>query len=203
MASSLMSQAMLSMMNAMGNLAQDYSRNRGWSSNYYAPPSGGWQGMASPWNLYSLPGTGIPGQQQMQGLVSQAPSMAQQSMQNLTNSPQSLPNVPLQSPMDGIWEGQGGELILVMYGHFRIYADAEHYRDGSYEVIDNHIIMHDPQSGAKRTYEFALSEGRLVLRDQEGHLLLFRQLPIPVPPYNIFSGQQTALPIQQSNTEQD
>ena len=202
-ASSIMSQAMLSMMDAMGKMAQDYSRNRDLSPSYYGQPSSGWQGMISPWNMYSLPGTGIPGQQQIQGLVGQAPAVAQQSFQGMTNSLQPIPNLSPQSSLDGIWQGQSGELVLVMYGHFRIYANADNYRDGRYEVLDDHIIMHDPQTGAKRAYEFALSEGRLVLRDREGDLLLFRQLPIPIPPYSLISGQQTSSPKQQIGADHD
>ena len=131
-ASALMSQAMLSMMDAMGNLAQGYNRNKNWSSYGY-PSYNAWQGMShSPWGMYALPGTGVPGQQQLQGLMTQAPAaalsgqqaaqgMIQQtpglaaSGQNLNPSLAQLQAAP-QSPLDGIWQGRGGEIVLAMYG---------------------------------------------------------------------------------------
>lgn len=205
-ASALMSQAMLSMMDAMGNLAQDYNRNKGWSSGSYSQPFNSWQGMnASPWGMYTMPGAGIPGQQQFQGLINQAPSSGTinpQISQGIAGTQTQL-MAPQQSPLDGIWQGQGGELVLVMYGHFRIYANADAYRDGRYEVRDQRIIMQDPQTGATRAFEFALSEGRLVLRDKDGQLLLFRQLPIPVPPYTLFSAQQPQSTQQQTTPDKD
>jgi hypothetical protein len=222
-----MSQAMLSMMDAMGNLAQDYNRNKSWSSGGHQPFNS-WQGMNyAPWGMYAMPGAGMPGQQQIQGLITQAPATllsgqqaaqgmiqqapgmatgAQQQIQNLgggqgmLTSPMQQTLAPPQSSMDGIWQGQGGEIVLVMYGHFRIYANADNYRDGRYAVRDNWLVMYDPETGAEKAFEYALSEGRLVLRGEEGPLLLFRQLPIPIPPYAIFSGQAPQLPKQQGAT---
>lgn len=212
-ASTLMSQAMLSMMDAMGNLALDYKRNQGWSNDWSAPYYS-WQGMNTlPWNIYTMPGTGMPGQQQIQGAMTQAPNLLQQGQQTAQGLAQQAPGVasdipqqiitPPGSPMDGIWQGQGGELVLVMYGHFRIYANAENYRDGRYEVRENHLVLFDPESGTSKAFEYALNEGRLVLRSQEGRLLLFRQLPIPLPPYTLFSGQLPASTQQQTATDQE
>lgn len=206
-ASTLMSQAMLSMMDAMGNLAQDYNSNKSWSSGNYSQPFNSWQGMNyAPWGMYGMPGGGIPGQQQLQGLMTQAPATAlsgQQALQGMGTNVQPQILAPPQSPMDGIWQGQGGELVLVIYGHFRIYANADHYRDGRYEVRNDRLVMIDPETGAERAYEFALSEGRLVLRSKDGMLLLFRQLPIPIPPYTIFPGQPPQSTQQQGASDQD
>lgn len=203
-ASRMMSQAMLSMMDAMGNLAQKFNRNQGWSSSSYLPPSA-WQGLGyAPWGMSTLPGGGIPGQQQLQGVMGQAPAAAlsgQQAAQGLLG--QTLPGqAPGRSPLDGIWRGQRGEIVLVMYGMFRIYANADTYRDGRYEVQGNKLVMIDPSRGTRRSYDFALDQGRLVLRDRDGNLLLFRQLPIPVPPYSLFTGQGTASAQQQPATNQ-
>lgn len=204
---------MLSMMDAMGNLAQDHNRNKRWSSGGYQPFNS-WQGMNyAPWGMYAMPGAGMPGQQQFQGVITQAPAtllsgqqaaqgMVQQAPGVTTGAQQLIPSLaPPQSPMDGIWQGQGGEIVLVMYGHFRIYANADNFRDGRYAVRDNWLVMHDPETGAEKAFEYALSEGRLVLRGEEGHLLLFRQLPIPIPPYAIFSRQAAQLPKQQTATD--
>ena len=213
-ASTLMSQAMLSMMDAMGNLAQQYNRNRDWTYGGYGQPFTNWQGMSStPWSLYAMPG-GIPGQQQMQGLMNQAPAAASSAQQTLQGMAQQVPNAatgqqaqtlnPLaQSSLDGIWQGRDGEIVLVMYGHFRIYADSDNYRDGVYQIDDKWLTLYDPQSGSRKSFEYALSDGRMVLRDENDQLLLYRQLPIPVPPYSIFSGQSYPSTQQQPATDQE
>lgn len=199
-ASNIMSKAMLSMMDAMGNMAQDYNRNKGGSSGNFTQPFNSWQGMNTyPWAMYGLPGSGIPGQQQLQGMITQGQQVFPGT--NTVFQPQLTP--PPQSPLDGIWQGQGGEMVLVMYGHFRIYANADTYRDGQYSVTNEQIIMYDPASGTKRAYDYALSEGRLVLRGPQGKLLLFRQLPIPIPPYALFTGQQSRLTNQQAPANQN
>jgi hypothetical protein len=221
-ASTLMSQAMLSMMDAMGNLAQQYNRNRDWSYGGYGQPFSNWQGMGTaPWSMYAMPG-GIPGQQQMQGLMNQAPAAASSAQQTLQGMAQQVPNAatgqqpqnpsgaasaqtfypPVQSSLDGIWQGRDGEIVLVMYGHFRIYADSDNYRDGLYQIDDKWLTLYDPQSGSTKSFEYAFSEGRMVLRDENDHLLLYRQLPIPVPPYSIFSGQSLPSTQQQSAADQ-
>jgi hypothetical protein len=119
------------------------------------------------------------------------------------NPPGQTNHQPTQSSLDGIWQGRDGEIVLVIYGHFRIYADAENYRDGLYQIDANRLTLYDPQSGARKRYEYAHSEGRMVLRDEHDQLLLYRQLPIPVPPYSIFSGQSQPSTQQQPAPDQE
>jgi hypothetical protein len=221
-ASTLMSQAMLSMMDAMGNLAQQYNRNRDWSYGGYGQSFSNWQGMnPAPWGMYTLPG-GVPGQQQLQGFMNQAPAAAAGAQQALQGMAQQAPDtatgeqprtrsaIPgqavypaMQSSLDGIWQGRDGEIVLVMYGHFRIYADSENYRDGLYQIDEKWLTLYDPQTGSRKRYEYAFSEGRMVLRDEQDQLLLYRQLPIPVPPYSIFSGQSQPSTQQQPAPDQE
>lgn len=195
-AATMMSQAMLTMMDIMGNLAQQYSSNRRWNNSYVPFETMG----GAPMAMYAMPG-GIPGQQQIQTLT----EGARDGLPAITNPGQAMGGMfpaPNQSPLDGIWQGQAGEIVLVMYGHFRIYADSDHYRDGRYEINDNLLVMHDPQTGNSRSYEYAFSEGRMALRDKDGNLLLFRQLPIPIPSYSLISGKKSASPQQQTGPNQ-
>jgi hypothetical protein len=85
--------------------------------------------------------------------------------------------------VDGIWIGQGGEIVLVMYGYFRIYATAEIYRDGRYRLDGERLLMYDPASGRTQKYQYVLNNGRMMMRSADGTLLRFKQLPIPIPPY--------------------
>jgi hypothetical protein len=143
-------------------------------------------------------------QQALQGMAQQVPgtTTGQQPLSG-TATPQAIYSPPLQSSLDGIWQGRNGEIVLVMYGHFRIYADSDHFRDGLYQIDEEWLTLYDPQTGSRKSFEYALSEGRMVLRDENDQLLLYRQLPIPVPPYSIFSGQATPSTQQQSATDQE
>jgi hypothetical protein len=78
--------------------------------------------------------------------------------------------------LDGSWEGQGGELLLIRRGMFRIYADAQTYRDGHVTVQGNRLQLKDAESGRARDYEMRHQGDQLALRTPEGELMLFRRL---------------------------
>jgi hypothetical protein len=104
-----------------------------------------------------------------------------------------LPQIaPPVSPVDGIWLGRGGEIVLVMYGHFRIYASAEVYQDGRFEILGDRLVMYDPQSERRMLFDYYLAEGRMILRNAAGDLLMFKQLPIPIPPYSLMGNPTPA-----------
>jgi hypothetical protein len=166
--SQIMSSAMLAMMNSMGDLAQRYKRGHGWNpGNYWRSPD-----YYSPWST----GGYLPGQ----------PPPPYGAAPYLNNYP--------RSEVDGIWIGRSGEIVLVMYGYFRIYADAETYRDGEFRIDGDWLLMHDPVSGVTKPYQYVLDNGRMIMRDRQGTVLMFKQLPIPIPPYALFpeSGPQFA-----------
>jgi hypothetical protein len=174
--SSIMSQAMLAMMDAMGDLAYRFKNKDNWSlGNSYAP-------YGSP---YGLPGNGWSNEMPLHSPV---PGLGGLPAQGgfPSASPFSQPLNRL-SPVDGIWLGRGGEIVLVMYGHFRIYASAESYRDGQFEIIGDRLVMYDPDSDRRMLFDYYLENGRMMLRSESGVTLLFKQLPIPIPPYALFS----------------
>ncbi len=173
----IMSRAMLSMMDTMGNLAHQYKRGDDWSYNNwnrsrsYRPPTI----PAYPEGYYS----------------EQRPPLY---------DPEPYYQDPMQSEVDGIWLGRGGEIVLVMYGYFRIYADAETYQDGRYHIDGDLLLMQDPESGLTQKYQFVLESGRMIMRDKHGNYLLFKQLPIPVPPYALIPQTE---PVQQPETDSE
>jgi hypothetical protein len=190
--STIMSQAMIAMMDTMGDLAHRFKSNGNWSlGNSYSPYSS-LNGLSGyPLNYYSLPGSGFPGT----GLPMQSPvpgfgALPAQNGLPLA-SPFSQPQ-PSLSPVDGIWVGRGGEIVLVMYGHFRIYASAEVYQDGRFEISGDRLVMYDPQSERHMVFNYYLEDGRMILRNENGTTLLFKQLPIPIPPYNLFTNPAAA-----------
>lgn len=167
----IMSRAMLSMMDTMGDLAHQYKRGDNWSRNSewakpgYYPPAG----------ITGYPGGYYPRQQPI-------PYAAPPYYQNQDTA-----------EVDGIWLGQSGEIVLVMYGYFRIYADADTYRDGRYRIDGDWLLMHDPETGVTQEYQYALDSGRMIMRNKNGTLLLFKQLPIPIPPYALIPETDTQI----------
>jgi hypothetical protein len=77
-----------------------------------------------------------------------------------------------------------------MYGYFRVYADTETYRDGRYQIDRDLLTMVDPANGTSQTYQYALDSGRMIMRNRAGQILLFKQLPIPVPPQTLIPGPE-------------
>ncbi len=189
--SHIMSQAMLAMMDTMGDLAHRFKGNGNWSlGNSYSPYSS-LNGLSGyPLNYYTMPGSGLPN-----GLPLQSPSPGFGGLPGQSGFPLASPfnqPQPNLSPVDGIWVGRGGEIVLVMYGHFRIYASAEVYQDGRFEISDDRLVMYDPESERHMVFNYYLEDGRMILRSESGTTLLFKQLPIPIPPYNLFANPNSA-----------
>ncbi len=196
--STIMSQAMLAMMDAMGDLAHRFKGSSNWSlGSGYTPHSSLYGLSGYPLNLHSLPGGGLPGAGWPYGVPLQSPvpglgGFPAQGGPPLNTLPyQTLPSV---SPVDGIWVGRGGEIVLVMYGHFRIYASADIYRDGRFEILGDRLIMYDPESDRRMVFEYYLEDGQMLLRNEIGTSLMFKQLPSPIPPYNLFANPGSAYP---------
>jgi hypothetical protein len=182
--SSIMSDAMIAMMDVMGNMAQQYKNKGNWSQGSNISPSYGWSGLnASPWSPYGMPGGTWPGGLPLQSPIPGygVPPMAR------PYTPPFLDQTPAKSVVDGIWLGQSGELVLVMYGHFRIYASADVYRDGLFQISGDKLVMYDPETDRRMAFDYVLEDGRMMLRGEDGSLMLFKQLPIPIPPYTLFS----------------
>jgi hypothetical protein len=180
--SSIMSEAMIAMMDAMGDLALRFKgTGNGPLGSSYRPYSSLYGRSGYPYGLYSPPGSGSPYGMPLHSMAPNPGGLPAPGAQPFTSPPPSV------SPVDGIWLGRAGEIVLVMYGHFRIYASAEVYRDGRFEIIGDRLIMYDPQSGHRMPFGYHLEEGLMTLRSQSGTIMQFKQLPIPIPPYNLFA----------------
>ncbi len=183
--SSIMSRAMIAMMDTMGDLAQEYKGRGNWSFGKRYSPYNNWTGIGGyPRYGYSSPDYYNPAAPYAPPLQSPAPGSGPIS----PLMPPLEGYNPYQSPVDGIWIGQSGEIVLVMYGHFRIYASAETYRDGRFEIDADRLAMFDPETGYVMEFDYLLDDGRMILRNDSGGIMLFKQLPIPIPPYSLFEG---------------
>lgn len=83
---------------------------------------------------------------------------------------------PDASPLEGIWEGRNGELVVVQGKRFRIYSGAAGYVDGYVHVQGDRMAMYTTGERQARPFEYAESNGRLVLRDAGGQTYLYRRL---------------------------
>ncbi|MCU7919371.1 MAG: hypothetical protein KZQ95_13595 [Candidatus Thiodiazotropha sp. (ex Epidulcina cf. delphinae)] len=165
----IMSKAMLAMMDTLGDLAHQFKGSSRWKFGTGTYPGYGWQGIdgypRGPYGPPAARGWPRPG---------------------FSPYPPTGPNpAGYRSAVDGIWIGQAGEIVMVMHGHFRIYANAEVYRDGFYRIDRDRLIMFDPETETAIDYRYLLNDGRMIMRHANGSILLFKQLPIPIPPYSL------------------
>lgn len=83
------------------------------------------------------------------------------------------------SPLEGVWQGNNGGVLVVQQGQARLYAAREQYQDFQLRLQDQLLLLREPHSGQVRSYEFALQGDRLALRDRAGNLVLFRRAALP------------------------
>lgn len=90
-----------------------------------------------------------------------------------------MPNRPRppELVLTGRWLGQGGEMMEIRDGLFRISRSAYLYRDGHIYIEDyEHFVLEDLETGLIRYYRFFESKGRLILQDPSGGTVLFRRM---------------------------
>jgi hypothetical protein len=82
-------------------------------------------------------------------------------------------------PLDGVWEGSGGDLLIVQGGRYRIYAPQDQYIDGLLQQQSSRVALYNVQDGHTQVFEFASQDGRLALRDAGGQVYLYRRFGGP------------------------
>ncbi|PLY17110.1 MAG: hypothetical protein C0631_00855 [Sedimenticola sp.] len=81
------------------------------------------------------------------------------------------------NPLNGQWQSNTGEILVIRQNRFRIYRDRDNFHEGYLSIASEHtLIIQDPASGAAKQYEYAEQEYRLALQDESGNLLLFIRL---------------------------
>jgi hypothetical protein len=157
-----MANAMARMMEAMGLLDDG---DRGPAPGGMNPGAFGMPGM--------LPGMGqfMPGQTPwstfgMDRMLQPMPGMSD------------MPNMPgwHATTLEGVWEGRAGGLLIVQGHRFRLYSEQGSYIDGLIQQRGDRIALYEPRSARARPYETAQHQGRLILRDPEGQVYLYRRL---------------------------
>lgn len=80
------------------------------------------------------------------------------------------------SVLEGIWEDNQGGLLIVQGRFYRLYALGRGVIDGEIRVESNRVDLANRRERFVQTFEFALDEGRLALRNQSGQVFLYRRL---------------------------
>ena len=180
-----------------GNWSMNTSPWSAMSSNPWSMGTNPWSAMTgNPWSMGTSPWSAMTGNPWSMG-ASPWSSMTGNPWSSGTSPWSQMPNMPAfpafnpgasppygQSPMsrtaplDGNWQGQSGEVLVVQNGRFRIYLDPDRYQEGRVELLSKDLLeMYSRDSATARRYEYAVHQGRLVLRDDAGNLLLYRRAP--------------------------
>jgi hypothetical protein len=163
-----MADAMSRMMEAMGLLGAGADAARSMSGGTM-PSMPGVPGMSA-----------VPGGTQMD----QAAKMGQSMLEGMTRGvPGGAAAVPGMGSMpwsggvlEGLWEAAGGGLLIVQGGNYRLYAPNGAFVDGIVQIEGQQVRMASRRAGFALAFEYALDQGRLVLRDSDGQLFLYRRL---------------------------
>ncbi|ESQ09722.1 MAG TPA: hypothetical protein DDY14_13020 [Chromatiaceae bacterium] len=100
------------------------------------------------------------------------------SLPDMQQMPQ-IPGMPTgwqRTALEGIWEGREGGLLIVQAQRFRLYSPTGGYVEGLIQQRGDRVALYVPRQDSVRPYEFAQHQGRLVLRDAEGQVYLYRRL---------------------------
>ena len=183
--------AMRTMMRLMGLLDEDPYP---WLNPFLASPgapaalpgTGAWTPGALPYGA-SIPGAGWPGQSAMMGMPGLAggvgaglPStlLSPYFRQSQSWMRQAWPaGDPSSDPdsLEGKWRGRNGEWLVIGRGMFRLYVSRDEYVQGDERHTDRYISFRNNDNQLVKSYEYAIRDGRMVLRDEDGKLLLFKK----------------------------
>jgi hypothetical protein len=78
-------------------------------------------------------------------------------------------------PLDGVWELENGGFVTISGKAARLHLSPEQYQDFSIGYDRQHFWW-APQAGGKSSrYRYQVRDGRMILSDEEGNLLLLRR----------------------------
>lgn len=149
-----MAERMVDMMDAF---ASAYQQKRADDQSYDFPYSTGQNWMPG----YSFPPGNFP------------------SIGNRPRYPAYIPGSPgyhRRSRLEGSWRGKTGEILVINSGRFRIYQSPERYHEGLIYLDKKHLALRQTAVDVTHKYEYAEQDGRLVLRDARGNLLLYKKI---------------------------
>ena len=174
-----MAEAMSRMMQSMGSMSNNNDRGgSGWSMPSMGQgipgmgmmPYGAMMPGMTNWNMP------FRGPTQMFGMQNMMDQFGNPSSGDPLQAPNPWFKGRSESPFEGVWEGVSGELVIVQGDRFRIYAPGTTYVDGIVKIQGDRIALYNPADRQARPFDYAMQQGRLVLRDDAGQLFLYRRL---------------------------
>jgi cytochrome c556 len=168
MAREAMARAMVRMMELMGMFgAGVFGSGSGVPLPPAMNPMGTLASGASPWDLSSM--------QDPSKAMGLGSDMMKQMTQSATGSTIGSGSAMDGQPLDGVWEGGGGDMLIVQGGRYRIYAPQDQHVDGLLQRQASRVALYNAQDGHTRIFEYATQDGRLALRDGTGQVYLYRR----------------------------
>ncbi|MES9957601.1 MAG: hypothetical protein ABW086_11160 [Sedimenticola sp.] len=166
-----------SMMDMMDAFSSAYEKRKGSGSMGFNSPQSGFGSMPgfgnpmSPMSGFGMPNNFNPGSMPFNSFGGAPAYNPWRAM------PQFAPAPSITEQLDGSWQGQAGDMLVIRNGRFRIYRDKDNFREGRIHIENEQILsMQELSSGQSLRYEYAEQEGRLALRDEWGNLLLYRRV---------------------------
>lgn len=190
---SAMADAMVRMMEAMGLFGST-------AGSFSGAPYGGSNPMGMPGWSSAMPGMtgmpGVPGMPTVPGMpgassvptpfsgaapmdpTKQMDQMGQMMERFSSGAPAGGAGAWSAGPLEGIWEGSDDGLLIVQGERYRLYAPLSGYIAGDLRVRGERIELSNQRESFTQQFEYALDQGRLVLRDQNGRIYLYRRLDL-------------------------
>lgn len=164
-----MARAIARMMESMG-----FAGSAGYEAPAY-PDAGampGWPGPMTPWPGGALPESGASGMADsaMDGMT----RMGQDLMQGMQGQSPGMPWA--QTSLEGVWEDNQGGVLIVQGGRYRLYSQCRGYIEGAIRLSGNRVELSNDEEGVTQGFEYALDQGRLALRSDDGQVFLYRRL---------------------------
>jgi len=77
--------------------------------------------------------------------------------------------------LNGIWELENGGFVIIQGNAARLYLSRERYQDFAVGYDRQHLWWRPQEGGRPSRYLYQTREGRMILRDEGGNLLLMRR----------------------------
>ena len=77
--------------------------------------------------------------------------------------------------LNGTWELENGGFVIIQGNMARLYLSPQQYQDFSVYYDRQHLWWRPQEGGTPSRYRYQTREGHMILRDEEGNLLLMRR----------------------------
>jgi hypothetical protein len=84
-------------------------------------------------------------------------------------------NAPVAGLLDGVWELNRGGIVIIRADAARLYVARERFQDYLIRYDDTHFWWRPRDGSQFERYRYRMEEGRMVLADAAGNLLLLRR----------------------------